>query len=739
MYKHDVSRFEEMYDEYFETVRAELAGGRKRSHWMWFIFPQIKGLGHSDMAVRYALSGLDEAAAFLDADCGKKMCELVDILLDLPTDDAFAVFGGIDAMKLRSSMTLFSLARPEETRFRRMLDKYFGGHPDERTLEIVGKPEKRTTPEEWLSEFLPAYEAGATGTLHRLRQGIFDETAEIACRGRYEVGGRIVTLPPSEPMMRDTCFYRAPGRAELPELPTPTAVEVVAGDSLLAGKQLLDEGYSPAVLNFANRHTPGGGVLSGAGAQEENIFRRSNLFLSLYQFHQHGGIFGIPRRRESYPMDRSTGGIYSPGVTVFRGLETEGYPLLPEPYRLGVVTVAAINRPELKTPQEIADHLVEPVREKMRTIFRLALLHGHDALVLGAWGCGAFRNPPRHIAKLFHEVMAEAEFRNRFRKIVFAVLDRKGIESSRGGNLRAFREEFAPEAPAVSGSGGEAPTEADRLKGMLWGLVVGDCLGSPIQFTGKDDHMHITDMVPCRYFGTPAGYWTDDSSMAFCIMESVVRLERYDLKDIARNFVRWHEDGFWSSLSHAFDVGAATRCAIRSIRGGSLCNGTEDSQGNGSIMRFAPSYVLNLGKPDHRIMYEISDLTHYSTRVRETVDLMAKICDEHLRGERTGVRSIYGTRAEVNNSGWAVSTLQAALWAFQSTRSFEEGLIEAVNLGGDADSIGAVFGQIAGAYYGFGAIPERWLAAVKSREKVDELIDSFLRVCRKNSRNRADS
>lgn len=730
MNKHDVSRFEEMYDEYFETVRAELAAGRKRSHWMWFIFPQIRGLGHSDTAIYYALSGLDEAAAFLDADCGKKMRELVDILLDLRTDDPVAVFGNIDAMKLRSSMTLFSLARPAETRFRRMLDKYFGGRMDKMTLEIVGKPERHMTPEEWLSEFLPAYEAGDTGTLHELRQGIFDETAEIACRGRYEADGGTVTLPVPEPMMRDTCFYRAPDRVELPELPAPTAVEVVAGDSLLAGRRLLDEGYSPAVLNFANRHTPGGGVLGGAGAQEENIFRRSDLFLSLYQFHEHGGIFGVPRRRESYPMDRHSGGIYSPDVTVFRGLETEGYPLLPEPYRLGLITVAAINRPELKTPQEIADHLVESVREKMRTIFRIGLLHGHDALVLGAWGCGAFKNPPRHIAKLFHEVMLEAEFRNRFKKIVFAVLDRKGIESSRGGNLRAFRDEFAAQAPAVSGSAAEAPAETDRLRGMLWGLVVGDCLGSPIQFTGKDDHMHITDMVPCRRFGAPAGYWTDDSSMAFCIMESAVRLERYDLEDIARNFVRWYEDGFWSSLSHAFDIGFATRDAIGRIKAGSLCNGDKDSQGNGSIMRFAPSYILALGAKDRRIMHEISDLTHNSARVRETVDLMAKICDEHLSGERTGVRSIYSERGEVNNSGWAVSTLQAALWAFESTRTFEEGLIEAVNLGGDADSIGAVFGQIAGAYYGFGAIPERWLAAVKTREKVDELIDAFLRVCR---------
>ena len=97
-----------------------------------------------------------------------------------------------------------------------------------------------------------------------------------------------------------------------------------------------------------------------------------------------------------------------------------------------------------------------------------------------------------------------------------------------------------------------------------------------------------------------------------------------------------------------------------------------------------------------------------------------------MAGTRTTEVSPYKTREEVNNSGWAVSTLAAALWAFNTTESFEDGLIAAVNLGGDSDSIGAVFGQIAGAYYGFDAIPERWVKAVKTWAKVDTLIERFL-------------
>ncbi len=266
----------------------------------------------------------------------------------------------------------------------------------------------------------------------------------------------------------------------------------------------------------------------------------------------------------------------------------------------------------------------------------------------------------------------------------------------------------------------------DRLKGMLWGLVVGDCLGSPVQFTGKDDHPYITEMVPCAHFNTPAGYWTDDASMAFCIMESFVRCGKYDLADIGCNFVKWYLTGFWSSLPYAFDVGNATSAAMLGIERGQLVNGEENSQGNGSIMRFAPSYIMNLKNNNDNMLFEISDLTHRSEAVRKVVSRMRGVCDQHIAGERTTISSQYNTREEVNNSGWAVSTLDAALWAFHSTETFEDGLIAAVNLGGDADTIGAVYGQIAGLYYGCNAIPERWLSAVKDREKIDALIERFL-------------
>lgn len=88
----------------------------------------------------------------------------------------------------------------------------------------------------------------------------------------------------------------------------------------------------------------------------------------------------------------------------------------------------------------------------------------------------------------------------------------------------------------------------DRAKGMLWGLLVGDALGSPIQFSGKDSHPWITEMVDCPVFGLPPGYWTDDGSMALCIMDSYLRAGGYDLKDIGDTFVRWYLKGYLSSV-----------------------------------------------------------------------------------------------------------------------------------------------------------------------------------------------
>jgi uncharacterized protein (DUF1810 family) len=133
----DLERFVRAQDEgaTYERALAELREGRKRTHWMWFVFPQVAGLGHSATAQRYAISGVEEARAYLaHTVLGPRLTEAARALAGLPGTDAVAVLGGIDAQKLRSSMTLFAHAAPGEGVFRAVLERYFSGEEDGATL-----------------------------------------------------------------------------------------------------------------------------------------------------------------------------------------------------------------------------------------------------------------------------------------------------------------------------------------------------------------------------------------------------------------------------------------------------------------------------------------------------------------------------------------------------------------------------------------------------------------------------
>ena len=143
MSKNSINRFVEKYDEYYEQAAGELRSGRKISHWMWFIFPQITGLGSSDCAKYYAIQNIDEAKFFLASPCGEKMQKLLEILLHLKTNDPTTVFGDIDAVKLKSSMTLFAAAAPGNQLFYTVLDKFYDGQPDEKTVNILRNQYRR--------------------------------------------------------------------------------------------------------------------------------------------------------------------------------------------------------------------------------------------------------------------------------------------------------------------------------------------------------------------------------------------------------------------------------------------------------------------------------------------------------------------------------------------------------------------------------------------------------------------
>ena len=285
---------------------------------------------------------------------------------------------------------------------------------------------------------------------HAFRIEIFNSTLALLRQGWYVAkDGSEVKLPEVKEVMDAAVMYAEPFHLLIdPMGPISTEVRVENKDCVLAAKQLIDKGYNPAMLNLADLYTPGGLVEYGSGAQEENLCRRSNLILSLYQFSR-GRIgqypdLGLQPREDQYPMDERYGGVYSGIVTFFRGPESEGSQLEEKPYNIPVISVAALSGPRIGPDGMMYKEEAEITLEKMRTIFRIGLMQGHDSLVLSAMGCGAFANPPAHIAKLFHQVMEEDEFRDRFRLIDFAILDgyRTGLRHNPEGNLVPFQREF---------------------------------------------------------------------------------------------------------------------------------------------------------------------------------------------------------------------------------------------------------------------------------------------------------
>ena len=282
--------------------------------------------------------------------------------------------------------------------------------------------------------------------LKQLRVKEYKNTIKLSGKGSYSTeNGEYVALKNIDKVISGSCFYSEEfsiGSANTIE--DTTVVDVVNADCLEEGIRLLDLGYNPAILNMASRYNPGGGVTSGAGAQEETIFRRTNLFLSLYQYASYAEKYGLKKSKYQYPMDRNFGGIYSPNVSIFRECEAKGYKLMSQPREVSFITVAGINHPELDNNGMIIPELINVAKNKIRTILRIGLKHGHDSLVLGALGCGAFRNPPRHIARLFHEVIDEQEFKNKYKYIVFAILEDHNShkEHNKEGNFRPFKEEF---------------------------------------------------------------------------------------------------------------------------------------------------------------------------------------------------------------------------------------------------------------------------------------------------------
>lgn len=298
----------------------------------------------------------------------------------------------------------------------------------------------------------------------------------------------------------------------------------------------------------------------------------------------------------------------------------------------------------------------------------------------------------------------------------------------------------------------------ERFRGCLVGLATGDALGSPVQFMPPGSFEPLEEMIRGGHFNTEAGQWTDDTSMALCLAESLIEKRDFDPVDQMERYLKWLRDGHLSSTGIAFDIGGTVMRSLREFEETRepFC-GPEDplTAGNGSIMRLAPVPMFYANDPVRAIEMcaESSRTTHGAKTAVDAcrylggliVGALSGVDKDELLSDRYCPVPRYWEKnplvaeidevaagffkskepPEIVGSGYVVKTLEAALWAFHRSDSFREGCLKAVNLGDDADTTAAVYGQLAGAHYGLEAIPEGWRSKLVLRDLIQSLADKL--------------
>ena len=290
---------------------------------------------------------------------------------------------------------------------------------------------------------------------------------------------------------------------------------------------------------------------------------------------------------------------------------------------------------------------------------------------------------------------------------------------------------------------------ASRQRGCLLGLACGDAVGTTVEFCARGSFPPVTDMVGGGPFRLPVGAWTDDTSMALCLATSLVELGRFEPADQMQRYCKWHESGYLSSTGRCFDIGGTVRGSLAQFkRSGEPFSGPLDPQsaGNGCIMRLAPVPMFCYPDTAQAIQWaaESSRTTHGAPECIESCELLAAMISAALSGtskeqvlfghEPSGfkspkVRAIAAgkyrekTAAAISGSGYVIHCLEASAWCFWQSNSFRDAILLAVNLGDDADTTGAVCGQIAGAFYGEEGIPPEWLKQLVMLVEIRRLAD----------------
>lgn len=303
-----------------------------------------------------------------------------------------------------------------------------------------------------------------------------------------------------------------------------------------------------------------------------------------------------------------------------------------------------------------------------------------------------------------------------------------------------------------------------NIKSALFGVAIGDALGVPVEFESREaiSENPVLDMTGFGTYNLPPGTFSDDSSLTFCLAEALT--EDFDLDIIARNFVKWYYENYWTARGDVFDIGIATKQAIDKLARGvqaEHAGGIDvSSNGNGSLMRILPLVFYTIDKAiaeRFEITKQISSITHghirsviscfyylefarHIIRGTDKFEIYKKLqieifqflnnistnADEIMLFNRLLENNIYELESnDISSSGYVLHTLEASIWCLLTTNNYHEAVLKAVNLGDDTDTTAAVSGGLAGLLYGFETIPKTWLNQLARKDDIEDLAERF--------------
>lgn len=305
----------------------------------------------------------------------------------------------------------------------------------------------------------------------------------------------------------------------------------------------------------------------------------------------------------------------------------------------------------------------------------------------------------------------------------------------------------------------------DRILGGLWGSLVGDALGVPVEFKDRVA-VQLDPVASMREYGThrqPRGTWSDDGSLILCTTDSLLNHE-FDLEDLGGRFVRWANEGLWTAWGEPFDIGVTTSDALHRIKNGTpavQAGGRDEySNGNGSLMRILPIVMRFATEPIESFADRVenaSAITHGHARSQMACVFYGLVVRRLLLGwqprpaldsarveftgwyERAPSFALFrpileddfsGLREDkIDSTGYVLHTLHASLWCLLTTQNYRDAVLKAVNLGGDTDTTGCVAGGLAGVAYGVQSIPTDWIGQMARKGDVDCLFTEFANLC----------